>query len=266
MMGLRFTGEIPFHEVLFHATILGTDGARMSKSSGNVVNPLDMVEVRGETHSGPGRQRRHGSQDSSLTRVGSRGLPLRQQALEHDQAAPPGQLPRPGGGGRTPQPRPSRCPISPARRPRRLDPLPSWRRSPGQGPGAAQLRLRRRTASIYDFAWHELADWYLELIKERLQAEQAARWVTRTRCSTAPRPRRRPSHRCPPHPHPGQQVRRDPRKPYPRSQPPDAPTAGCRPRRSGPWTGAESWSLSGSAQRAPGRDQVHRHSSRSRSS
>jgi valyl-tRNA synthetase len=35
--------------------------------------------------------------------------------------------------------------------------------------------------AIYDFAWHEVADWYLELTKARLEAgEGAALWVTRT--------------------------------------------------------------------------------------
>jgi valyl-tRNA synthetase len=35
--------------------------------------------------------------------------------------------------------------------------------------------------AIYDFAWHEVADWYLELAKARLEAgDAAALWVTRT--------------------------------------------------------------------------------------
>ncbi|EQD28877.1 Valyl/Leucyl/Isoleucyl-tRNA synthetase, class I, anticodon-binding domain protein, partial [mine drainage metagenome] len=35
--------------------------------------------------------------------------------------------------------------------------------------------------SIYQFAWHELADWYLELVKDRLEAgDEVALWITRT--------------------------------------------------------------------------------------
>ena len=40
MMGLHFTDEIPFHEVLIHARVVDEKGAKMSKTKGNVVDPL----------------------------------------------------------------------------------------------------------------------------------------------------------------------------------------------------------------------------------
>jgi len=41
------TGNIPFKEVLINGQVLGPDGTRMSKSKGNVVNPLDRVDEFG---------------------------------------------------------------------------------------------------------------------------------------------------------------------------------------------------------------------------
>jgi len=44
---LHFLGEIPFQDVLVHATILTKDGKRMSKSKGTGLNPLEMLDKYG---------------------------------------------------------------------------------------------------------------------------------------------------------------------------------------------------------------------------
>ncbi|BCU71210.1 valine--tRNA ligase [Stygiolobus caldivivus] len=44
---LMLTGNVPFKEVLVNGQVLGPDGTRMSKSKGNVVNPLDRVDEFG---------------------------------------------------------------------------------------------------------------------------------------------------------------------------------------------------------------------------
>lgn len=46
-MGLKFAGAIPFKHVLIHPVIQTPDGKRMSKSKGNVVDPIDMIERYG---------------------------------------------------------------------------------------------------------------------------------------------------------------------------------------------------------------------------
>ncbi len=47
MMGLHFMGEIPFKKVYIHALVRDEKGQKMSKSKGNVIDPLEMIEKYG---------------------------------------------------------------------------------------------------------------------------------------------------------------------------------------------------------------------------
>lgn len=47
MMGLYVTGEVPFKEVYLHGLVLDAHGKKMSKSKGNVINPMDLVSKYG---------------------------------------------------------------------------------------------------------------------------------------------------------------------------------------------------------------------------
>jgi len=47
MMGLHFTDEEPFHTVYVHALVRDKNGAKMSKSKGNVIDPLELIDEYG---------------------------------------------------------------------------------------------------------------------------------------------------------------------------------------------------------------------------
>src|SRR5215212_10200623 len=47
MMGLHFKKEIPFHDVYIHRLVRDASGAKMSKSKGNVVDPLGVIDEFG---------------------------------------------------------------------------------------------------------------------------------------------------------------------------------------------------------------------------
>ncbi len=47
MMGLHFMGDVPFRDVYVHALVRDMEGQKMSKTRGNVIDPLEMIEKYG---------------------------------------------------------------------------------------------------------------------------------------------------------------------------------------------------------------------------
>ena len=84
MMGLHFRGEVPFRTVYIHALVRDERGQKMSKSRGNIIDPLELIDRYGADAlrftlaalAAPGR-------DIKLAESRRRGLPqLRHQAVE----------------------------------------------------------------------------------------------------------------------------------------------------------------------------------------
>ena len=65
--GLELMGDIPFHDVIIHSTILASDGRRMSKSLGTGVDPLDLIATHGADATRYGLLKMSSTQDVRFT-------------------------------------------------------------------------------------------------------------------------------------------------------------------------------------------------------
>ena len=45
--GIELVGDVPFHDVIIHSTVLAADGRRMSKSLGTGIDPLELIDEHG---------------------------------------------------------------------------------------------------------------------------------------------------------------------------------------------------------------------------
>ncbi len=161
MLGIEFTGQPPFRVVYLHGLLRDAKGEKMSKSKGNVVNPLDLIAKYGAdalrftivTGGSPGQDQK--MSDSRLE--GSRNFANKLWNAARFVLMTVGDD-RPAA-------------VDPAD----LGVTERWILSRANRTVEDVTRLMEdyqfgeAGRIIYDFAWGEFCDWYLELAKIRLQ-------------------------------------------------------------------------------------------------
>ncbi len=164
MLGLFLTDAEPFHTVFLHGIVRAEGGVKMGKTKGNVVDPLEVVEEFGAdamrfalvVGTSPGS-------DQRLTGAkiqGARNFTNKLwNAARFVIGARPEQLAEPDGdAGLAERWIASRLADATARATRQLD----------------ELDVSAYAGGMYDFAWSDYCDWFLEMAKLELRREDAS--------------------------------------------------------------------------------------------
>ena len=175
MMGLHFMGDVPFREVYIHPLILDEEGLKMSKTKGNVIDPLDIMDKFGTD-----------AFRFTLTALAAKGRSIR---LAEERIAGYAHFVNKLWNA-------ARFTLmnledfSPDKNAKSIESeelilADRWilsrtatlvRQVENQ---VADYEFDQLAGSLYQFVWHEFCDWYLELIKPVLYGEdQAARGRT----------------------------------------------------------------------------------------
>ncbi|HEX6012767.1 MAG TPA: valine--tRNA ligase, partial [Geminicoccaceae bacterium] len=171
MLGLHFTGEAPFKDVVIHGLVRDEGGAKMSKTKGNVIDPLQLVDDYGadalrlallastaqgrDVKFGPSRVEGYRNFVTKLWNA-ARFVQLNEARLD------------PGFDARG-------C----------REPLNRWVVGETQKVAAAvtgaleAYRFNDAALGLYHFFWDTFCDWYIELSKPLLTGDDAARAETR---------------------------------------------------------------------------------------
>ncbi len=157
MMGLEFTGEVPFSEVYVHSVIQARDGRRMSKSLGTGIDPLEEID-------------RHGA---DAVRFGLLAMSSTQDVRYSDEKVHQGQdlANKLWNASRFVLMQASEKEV-------RADPTPRavedrWilsRLERTKALTASRIEsfdFHHAALGLYDFVYGELCDWYLEWVKGR---------------------------------------------------------------------------------------------------
>ena len=184
MMGLANTGWEPFHTVFLHGLIRDPQGVKMSKTKGNVLDPLELVQQYGTdalrfaltTGTAPGNDLRVGESKLESSRNFANKLwNAARFVISGLERSEPSSL---AGWYDLPEIKARRqgdvsLPADAARQDRwivsRLNAVVD---SVNGYLAAYELGEAQRT--IYEFLWGEFCDWYIEMAKVRLQAGDPA--------------------------------------------------------------------------------------------
>ncbi|WP_186416779.1 valine--tRNA ligase [Bosea sp. CS1GBMeth4] len=176
MMGLNFMGEVPFRDVYIHAIVRDEKGAKMSKSKGNVIDPLVLVDKYGAdalrfTLSAMAAQGR------DIKLATSRVEGYRNFATKIWNAARFAEI---NGCLRAEgfDPATARLPLN------RWILSEAARTAEAVAAGIESFKFNEAADAAYRFVWGQFCDWYLELSKPVLQAEELDAAGTAARAET----------------------------------------------------------------------------------
>ena len=160
MMGLKFMGDVPFRDVYIHALVRDAEGQKMSKSKGNVIDPLHVMEQFGTdalrftlaSMASPGRdiklaEERIEGYRNFANKIWNAARFAHIYLAGIKESMPPTDQSFPGLWIRS----------------RLNDTIQVVTME------LEAYRFDRATNVLYHFFWHEYCDWYLELIKPVLQ-------------------------------------------------------------------------------------------------
>jgi valyl-tRNA synthetase len=176
MMGLRFMDEVPFRQIYIHALVRDEKGQKMSKSKGNVIDPLELIEAYG-ADALRFTLAAQAAQGRDIKLATSRVEGYRNFATKLWNAARFAEMNAcvgvkgfdPGSARET---------------------VNRWIAGESERTLAAitealeAFRFNEAAAAIYHFVWHVFCDWYLELTKPILAGGDAAS-AAETRAMTA---------------------------------------------------------------------------------
>jgi valyl-tRNA synthetase len=169
MSGIHFLGVVPFHTIYLHGLVRDEQGRKMSKSLGNVIDPIEVMDEYGTdalrftlaTSSTPGNDMKL----APARIVGNRNFANK---IWNAARFVIGQTEALGGG----------IPALEAVQPKSL--ADRWIVSRAQRLTVEVTRLMdeyqfgEAGRQIYDFIWSEYCDWYLEIAKIQLRDEAQA--------------------------------------------------------------------------------------------
>ena len=168
MMGLEFMDEVPFSDVYIHGTILDEQGRKMSKSLGNGIDPKEMIDRYGAdavrfslimlTAEGQDIKLSESKFEMGQNFTNKVWNAARFTLMNLDE--PVGLSAREAAAHRRFEDRwiLSRLSYAVNEVTRQLE----------------NFKVNHAAKTIYHFFWHEFCDWYVEMVKPRLNAEDDA--------------------------------------------------------------------------------------------
>jgi valyl-tRNA synthetase len=162
MMGVEFTGKLPFHDVNIHSLIMAPDGRRMSKSLGTGIDPIQAIDSHGADATRFGLLAMSSSQNVRYSEEKiQQGQELANKLWNASRLILLGAGDAADAAAARPQTVEDRWILS------RLERLTERITALLDG-----FEFSRAALELYAGFWGEVCDWYLEFVKPRLRAEE----------------------------------------------------------------------------------------------